>query len=138
LSLSRDIPAINAAVNHPAVRPFVGAPDDGPLDVTPLVANPDNLFPMGEYGGFALVQTAPGVREVHTFIAPEGRGRWAFEAARKMIDIARDNGTRTLWTKVSVDAPHVRRFAVMSGMKATGETVECFGKPHDVLSMAVS
>ena len=135
MSLSRDIPTINAVINHPAVRPHVGAPDAGYLDVSPIVADPENLFPMGEHGGFALIHTGPGEREVHTFITPEGRGRWALDAAQEMISLARDNGTHRLWTKISLDQPHVRRFAVMSGMKDTGETVEEFGKPYGVYAM---
>lgn len=135
LSLSRDIPAINAVINHPAVRPYVGAADAGYLDASAIVADPANLFPMGEYGGFGLIQTGPGEREVHTFVLPEGRGKWAFDAAREMIELARDAGTARLWTQVSVDQPHVRKFAVMSGMKATGETREALGQTYDVFAM---
>jgi len=87
LSFSRDTQAINAVINHPAVCPHVGDPAFGVIDAECIVANLDNLFPMGEHGGFALIQTAPGEREVHTFILPEGRGKWGYDAAQVMIGV---------------------------------------------------
>lgn len=122
-------------VNHPAVRPFVGAPDAGELDLTPVVVRPENLFPFGEYGGFALIWSAPKIREVHTFVLPEGRGAWARQAAAEMLGIAAENGTHVLWTKIAPDRTNVRQYAVRAGMKATGETVDMFGEPHDIYSM---
>lgn len=137
LTLSRDSKAINAVVNHPEVRPHVGPAEWGEIDLAPLVEAERNLFPMGEHGGFALIWTAPHTREVHTFILPEGRGRWALDAARDMIRIARDNGTKALWTQVDEKARNVRAYAVTAGMRPTGETLDTFGKPHVVYSMGV-
>jgi len=134
LSLSRDVAAINAAVNHPAVRPFVG-PGDDYADLTSIVERPENLFPLGDFGGFSFVWTAPRCREVHTFILPEGRGAWARQAAREGIALARENGTRTLWTRVPPDGPHVRAYAVGMGMSPTGEAIDTFGQPWEILSM---
>lgn len=122
-------------VNHPAVRPFVGAADAGALDVSPLVDRPENLFPFGEHGGFALIWTAPHTREVHTFILPEGRGKWARDAAQEMLGIAAEHGTRSLWTKINPEHPNVRIYAVRAGMKPTGEVIETFGSPYAVFSM---
>lgn len=138
LSLSRDTSAINAVVNHPAVRPFVGAPDAGDLDLAPLVADEMNLFPFGEHGGFALCWTAPHTREVHTFILPEGRGAWAREAAEEGIALAIEHGTRTLWTQVCPEQRNVAAFAVYMGMCRTGETRDTLGKTHAVYAMAVN
>lgn len=135
LHLSRDIHAINAAVNHPAVRPFIGAPESGDIDLGPAVERPENLFPMGEHGGFALIWTAPATREVHTFIAPEGRGRWARKAAREGIEMARECGTRMLWTRIPPNGPNVRLFAACMGMSPTGEVIDTFGEPYAIFSM---
>lgn len=110
-------------INHPAVRPFVGAPDGGDLDISPLL-KPENLFPFGEHGGFALLWTAPFTREVHTFILPGGRGKWAREAAAEGIAMAREHGTAVLWTKIPPASPHVQAYAAGMGMKPTGETLE--------------
>lgn len=137
LSLSRDAAAINAVINHPAVRPFIGAPEVGALDIAPILARPENLFPFGEYGGFALVWSAPATREVHTYILPEGRGKWARDAAREMIGIAAEHGTNKLWTKIHPDMANVRIYATRAGMKATGEVIETLGEPYAVYSMEV-
>lgn len=122
-------------VNHPAVRPFVGAPGAGALDISPLIEREENLFPFGEHGGFALVWTAPFTREVHTFILPEGRGAWAQDAAAEMIGMAADSGTITLWTQISPEQPNVRLYAERAGMRATGEVLNTLGLRHDVFSM---
>jgi len=132
---ARDSAAINAVLNDPAVRPFIGLPDAGEVDISPLVVNPMNLFPFGEHGGFALLWTAPHTREVHTFILPSGRGRWAQQAAAEGIEMARDAGTRTLWTKVPADAPHVRAFASVMGMDPTGEAVTEHGAAYEIMAM---
>lgn len=110
-------------INHPSVRPFVGFADAGELDASPLI-RPENLFPFGDYGGFALLWTAPYTAEVHTFILPEGRGKWAREAAGAGIAMARESGFAVLWTKIPPDAPHVLAFAAGMGMKPTGETID--------------
>lgn len=134
LAESSDIAAINAVINHPAVRPYVGAPDAGPLDITPLV-KPENLLLFGEHGGFLLQWSAPWTREVHTFMLPSGRGKWAEAAAREGIGIAYERATRVLWTKIPRKWPHIRNYAARMGMAATGETTEQFGEPYDVYAM---
>lgn len=135
LHLTKDSDAVNAVVNHPAIRPFVGEPDAGELDLSALVERPENLFPFGEHGGFALLWTAPQTREVHTFILPEGRGKWAREAAREGIEMARQCGTRLLWTRIPPDAPNVRAYAAFMGMSPTGEEIETFGALWPIYSM---
>lgn len=124
-------------VNHSAVRPFVGAPEAGDLDLAPLVADENNLFPFGEHGGFALCWTAPKTREVHTFILPEGRGEWARDAAREGIALAAEHGTELLWTQIEPHQRNVVAFAVGMGMRRTGEVLNTFGHPHLVYSMEV-
>lgn len=135
LSLCHDAATVNAVVNHPDVRPFVGP--GGDLDLSAAVAQPDNWFLMGEHGGFALIQSAPGVHEVHTFIKRSGRGVWARDAARKGISFAAEHGDSVLWTKVPGDQPNVAQFARGMGMQPTGEQIETFGKPYAVYKMEV-
>lgn len=121
-------------VNDPAVRPFVGPEDIGELDFAPLI-RPENWVLMGEHGGFALLWSAPGVYEVHTFVLPSGRGQWARQAASDGIAYARENGARMLWTRVPPDLPHVAAYAKGMGMSPTGGAIETFGVPYDILSM---
>lgn len=125
---------INAVVNHPEVRPFLGLPDAGELDFSPLMDGPD-WFLMGDHGGFALTYSGPGIREVHTFVLPSGRGRWAMKAAQDGIRYAKDHGTRMLWTKVPRGALHVEAFTRKNGMLPSGETIVQFGTEYDIFHM---
>jgi hypothetical protein len=109
----------------------------GELDVADRVAETANLFAFGEHGGFAAYWTAPWTREVHTFILPSGRGRWALRAAHEAIEIARQHGTSILWTRVPASLPNVRAFAKGMGMSATGEVIVTFGEPWDVYAMMI-
>jgi hypothetical protein len=138
LERSFDVERINAVVNHPEVRPGVGDPDSGDLDVAPLVERAEHWFLMGEHGGFLLSWSAPKVREVHTFILPEGRGKWGAVARANMIAYARDNGMKMLWTKIAPGDRHVDRYARQGGMQLTQEVIETFGEPYRVYSMELS
>ena len=126
---------INRVVNHPDVRPYVGDPDLGELDMTPLVERPEHWFLMGVHGGFLLAWSAPETREVHTFVMPEGRGRWAARARSAMLSYARNNGARRLWTKIDPATPHVAHFARQGGMQLTDEVIETFGNPYRIYAM---
>jgi hypothetical protein len=134
LERSFDADFINAVVNHPEVRPYIG---DGPdvLDLSDAIEQQQNWFLMGEHGGFALIWSAPGVYEVHTFILPEGRGAWGAKARNEGIDFARDHGAAMLWTKVPPKAPHVARFARQGGMKPTEDVIQMSGTPYQTFKM---
>lgn len=119
------------------MRPFVGFADAGELDISPLI-KPENMFPFGEHGGFALIWTAPHAAEVHTFILPEGRGRWARVAAANGIEMARDRGFVRLWTKIAHQAPHVRHYAADMGMEPTGECCEEGGLTYTIYEMGIA
>ena len=135
---SRDVQFINAVVNDPSVRPFVGPAELGELDLSEAVAQPENLFFMGEHGGFSAAWSAPGVREIHTFILESGRGAWARAARAQVIDSCRKRGDVMLWTKISPDTPHVAKFAVEGGMRPTGQVVETFGQPWLIYKMELN
>lgn len=130
---SFDAEYVNAVVNAPEVRPFIGPGDY--LDLSEAVARPENWFLMGEHGGFALIWSAPGVHEVHTFILREGRGRWARQAASDGVAFAASQGDRMLWTKIPDDQPNVALYARAMGMQDTGVSIETFGKPYAVYKM---
>lgn len=104
LCVSREYSAdrINAIVNHPEVRPWVGEPHQGYLDLTPIVANPANILLMGEGGGFMLIQQEPGIYEVHSQFLPEARGKVALQAAQ---DASRYMFTRTDCVEIRTKVP---------------------------------
>jgi hypothetical protein len=138
LSRTQDAEHINAVINDPDVRPFVGAPEAGPLDLAPVVERPEHWFLMGEHGGFALLWSAPRAYEVHTFVLPAGRGKWAAAARAAMIDFAKRHKAQTLWTKIPPDARHVEHFARGGGMQPTEEVIETFGEPYRVFKMELA
>jgi hypothetical protein len=82
LSVTRDlhVERLNAVVNDPSVRPWVGAPG-GALDMTAAVADPRNVLLMGEGGGFLFVQHEPGIYEIHSQFVQGARGRNVLQAA---------------------------------------------------------
>jgi len=130
-----DADAANRAVNHPDVRPFVGPAELGELNFEEVIAERQNWFLMGEYGGFALAWSAPGVYEVHVFILPEGRGKWAAQARQEMVDYAKAHGATMLWARISPAARVVAYFARRGGMQPTGEMIYTFGSPYDLYKM---
>lgn len=135
VALSRDAERINAIVNHPDVRPFIGP--GGALDLSAAVERPENWFLMGEHGGFGLIWSAPGVHEVHTFILKTGRGQWAREAAAAVISYAAVRGDYMLWTKIAPEQVNVIAFATGMGMWETGQIVETFDAPYLVYKMEI-
>lgn len=138
LDRSYDAERINVVVNDPEVRPFVGAIELGDVDLTSVVERPENWFLMGEHGGFGLVWSAPGVHEIHTFILPLGRGKWATKAAETMIAFARENGDTMLWTKIPSKFKNVSIYARLMGMKTTDIVVKTFGEPYEVYKMELN
>ena len=133
-----EVDMVNAVVNSPDVRPFVGlgAPQ-GYLDHSAPIKQPENWFLMGEHGGFGLIFSAPGVHEVHTFILKAGRGAWAMQAAQEMIEYARMGGDHMLWTRIHPSQANVAAFAVRNGMKPTGQVLGTFGQPYHVFKMEI-
>ena len=93
---------------------------------------------MGEFGGFGLIWSAPGVHEVHTFITKAGRGEKARIMAQAVIDYAAMQGDNMLWTKIPGDQPNVEAFAVGMGMAPCGFAVETFGKSYAVYKMELA
>jgi hypothetical protein len=138
LARTHDADYVNWVVNHPDVRPFVGAPEAGELDLSPIVERPEHWFLMGEHGGFGLLWTAPRTYEVHTFILRSGRGEWGNAARSEGIEFARQRGAKVLWTKIPPRAHHVERFARQGGMQPTGEVIETFGVPHRIFRMELN
>ena len=135
LERSFDTDFINRVINDPAVRPFIGLPDIGYVDAKPAVGQDENWFLMDEHGGFWLAWSAPKVREVHTFILPDGRGAWGANRRKQMLEYAKKNGVRTLWTKIPPGIKHVERFARQGGMKPTGDVLKTFGIDYRIFCM---
>jgi hypothetical protein len=135
LTRSFDVNAINAAANRPDVRPFIGPASLGELDFEDAVTDYNNWFLMGEHGGFVLVWSAPGVYEVHVFIATEGRGKWAAQAWIAAREYAAQNGAKMLWARIAPTAKFVSMFARRGGMKPTYEMLYTLGSAYDVYKM---
>lgn len=115
---SFDAAAINAIVNHPEVLPWVAAPGQTELDLTPLVDDPRNIVLMAGqgHGGFVLVQLEPGVYEVHTQFLPEHRGPRLIKRAREAAHwMFCRTDCMELLTKCPVDHPGTATLASKVG-----------------------
>jgi hypothetical protein len=72
-----DAAFLNRVLNDPAVRPWVADVAEGKLDLSPRVADDNNVCLIGEHGAFLCFKFMEGMYEVHTQILPSGRGEWA-------------------------------------------------------------
>lgn len=125
-----DADRINALVNDPSIRPHVGGDGKSWLDLSAAVADEQNVFLLGEHGGFAFTWSAPRTYEVHTFILPAGRGKWARAAARFARDLMEADYADHLWTRVAPEAANVRAFTLLNGFKPAGQhTIDLGGGP---------
>lgn len=70
---------LNEIANDPSVYPWVCGLIDGPLDLTAVIANADNIALFGEHGGVLFEFQREGHYEAHTQVLPSGRGAWAVE-----------------------------------------------------------
>ena len=118
-----DAIVVNGLVNHPSIRPHVGG--EGYLDLSQSIGDDRNHYLIGEHGGFALIWSAPGVYEIHTFIVPGGRGRWAAGARDDMFEYM--GFAEKLWTRIEPKDRHTRLFAMRGGMKKVMTHTEDFG-----------
>lgn len=119
--------ALNAAANHPDVRPWLGG--EGELDLSPVVLDPRNIAVSGEHGGFVLQAVGPGEYEVHTIIAPEGRAGLlsAFRAGLRYVFIRTD--ALRLLTKVPDCNKAALRLAKAAGFRELFRREACWTAP---------
>lgn len=121
---TKDAAVINHYANHPDIRPFIGG--DGELDLSNAIYDP-HVALFGEFGGFVFSWTAPETYEVHTLIAPEGRGQWAFDFAKLAIVHMVSIGASHLWTRVKPEHRHTAIFTRKMGFKPCGQVLTDFG-----------
>lgn len=110
LSISREFAAdrINVVCNHSEVRPWLGG-GEGPIDLTPLVANPANYLLMGQGGGVLFQCLEPGLFEAHTQFVPTDRGPAAVQAVK---DALRFMFTRTDAVEIVTKVPEGNKGAL--------------------------
>lgn len=121
---TRDADLINRYANHPEIRPYIGGV--GELDLSNATFDPHFAL-FGEHGGFVLTWTAPETYEVHTLIAPEGRGQWAFDFAKKSIAYMVGKGATHLWTRIHPQHRHTALFTRKMGFRPCGAVLTDFG-----------
>lgn len=109
---------MNAVLNDDAVRPWVADVAEGPLDITPQVANQDNVLLMGEHGGCFFIKTALGSYEVHTACLKSGRGKWIFAFARHAVSFMfTQTDAVEIMTRIPATHPAARMLAVKTGLR---------------------
>ena len=109
---------VNAIVNHPKVRPYLGGPDLEPLDLTNFVRNPANYAL--RYEGFLALFHAkmPGLYEVHTQALPASRGAVVAAGAPAMATWMFTRTTAIeLVTRIPDDNDAARELAMFNGFE---------------------
>lgn len=76
---------LNKVVNDPSVYDWVRGTFEGPMDLTPIVANHNNVLLMGEHGGILFMQHQQGLYEAHAQVVTAGRGKWATEMTQEAL-----------------------------------------------------
>ena len=69
---------VNKLINDPSIKPWVCGPITGYLDITVLMDD-KNVFFAEDLGGVGFIFKDEKTYECHTFVLPEGRGKWARE-----------------------------------------------------------
>ncbi len=132
IELSRDAWFLNYVLNDPSVFPWVSLGTEGPLDITPVLDNPRNLFLKADHGGFLLIDKGEGVYEIHTQFLPAGRGRGARTAAREaMRYMFTQTDCKMLVTHCPVDNKASAWLALSAGMQKAGKAFP-LGKESDM------
>lgn len=109
----RDPTFWNAVANHPEVLPQMGG--TSALDLTRLLANPLNVPLACDHGGFIFIKHEIGRYELHTLIAPEGRGAAVLPA---FSEAAEWLFTRTDATEIVTKTAATNRAAAIMARRA--------------------
>lgn len=132
IARATDATFINEVVNHPAVRPFVHGPK-GPLDLTAVVANPNNIVLTGQHGGIIFTQLLPGLFEIHTQVLPDGRGTWALHMAQQAVEwLFSRTGAVEVFTRVPEGNVGAMALARACGAKPEQRTMQSLGDGNPV------
>lgn len=75
--------ALNAAANHPDVRPWLGG--EGVIDLTATLGDPANVAFADDHGGFVFQRVGAGAYEAHSMITPAGRGKVSLRGAQAAL-----------------------------------------------------
>lgn len=84
IARTRDARRLNEIANHPDVRPWLGG--DGPIDLTGVLAQPENMAGITDNGGFVAVALGRGRYEVHSLFLPSRSRGEAVRAMRAAVD----------------------------------------------------
>lgn len=71
LSRATDAARLNELVNHPSIYPLVRGASDGAMDLTPIVANPNNHVLIAEHGAVVFGIRQHGLYEMTAAALPE-------------------------------------------------------------------
>lgn len=112
---------LNFLVNHPAIRPTAGGDGQSYIDIGRFAEDPANHFLDEGRGGLFFHWCAPDTYEVHIFVLPEGRGKWAYRFADAGLAYMIGEEAIHLWARVPADSRQMdwftRRLFVLRGTR---------------------
>jgi hypothetical protein len=119
--MTRDATRANEIANHPDVIDGLSLGISDNIDLSPLLRDHRNHLLVSEHGFALLLWSAPGVYDVHDAVLPEGRGKWARDAAMKVFEYAFSTlKAKMLWTCTPVENRASRMFNRILGFKSGG------------------
>lgn len=107
---------VNEIINHPSVHPWVCGPITGPLDVAESIEDGSYIALFGAHGGFLFWNVGFGIYDAHSAVLPDGRGKWALDAAREALKWMFANGA--LEIMMSVPKGNIAVRALVRTLKA--------------------
>lgn len=99
-----DAEALNAIVNNPAIYPLVHGVVEGPMDLSPIVANPENHVLIAEHGAVVFAIRQIGLYEMTVTVLPGWRDEWAMRMVKSALEWA---FTHTSAIEIYVRAPDI-------------------------------
>lgn len=120
ISPTKDLEGVYYLLNHPSIKDWVFG--DYVIDtIKPLIDDEENKFFLGDLGGCFFIKRAPDIYELHSFVLPAGRGRWA-----------RDNFMEVLgWMFANTPATRIVTMCPVNNRMAIGAARMCGFKKYD-------
>ena len=112
LTRTRNAEWLNAVANDPEVRPWVGFPELGPVDFSPVLEQPETVALVNDHGGFLCVPYVPGYYGVHVLFRPAGRVG-VLETAREGAAWMFAHGAQALFAHLLPKSPARRLVRLM-------------------------
>lgn len=118
ISLCKNLSFLNSLINHEQVRPYIGG--FGYLDIWEIIDQGVALSD-GEKVGFFFHNRDSGRFDAHSFILPEGRGKYGVKCGKEAIwQMFENHGARLIIGRTPIELRAARMYNRLVGMSPAG------------------